>query len=267
MHIVVCIKQILDPEIPPARFQVDPSARQAVRGSAGLVISPFDENALELGLQLKEKHPGTRLTAVTMGDEEAVEALRKALALGADQVVLAADPAFNGLDSYGTARVLARCIEKLGGADLVLFGRQAGDWDHGLVGSLAAEELAIPCVTLVREIQMDGDGVRLVREGEGGVDVIAGRLPLAATVTNADSNQIRFPKVRDMMLARGKPITRWSAQDLGLDPADLEPTARAAEIDELFVPDRTSSCQFIDGEDGAEKARKLVQKLRELKLL
>ena len=103
--------------------------------------------------------------------------------------------------------------------------------------------------------------------GEGGVDVIAGRLPLAATVTNADSNQIRFPKVRDMMLARGKPITRWSAQDLGLDPADLEPTARAAEIDELFVPDRTSSCQFIDGEDGAEKARKLVQKLRELKLL
>lgn len=266
MHIVVCIKQILDPEIPPRDFRIDPDAKQAARGKAGLVISPFDENALELGLQLKEKN-GAKLTVITLGEDEAVEALRKALALGADQVVLAKDEAFQGLDSYGTAHVLAKSIEKLGDVNLVLLGRQAGDWDIGLVGSLVAEELGMPCVTFVPEIEIAGETAKLKREVEGGFDVIEARLPVVATVTNAESNQIRLPKVKDVMMAHRKPVTTWGAADLGVDAARLSAGARAVEVEELFIPETDSSCEFIEGEDGAEKARNLVRKLQDLKVL
>lgn len=263
MHTVVCIKQILDPEIPPREFQVDPETKSAVRGRASLVISPFDLNALEVALQLKER-AGGQVTVVSLGADETPEALRRALAMGCDGAIWIRDPALEGVDGSGMARCLAAAIGKLDSVDLVLFGRQAGDWDQGQVGPMVAEALELPLVANAFQTRGEGSPLELLQQAEGGYQAVAATLPAAATITNHESNVARLPKVRDIMLANRKPITQWSLADLGLTP---EAVAPRAAVEELAIPVQEGSCTFVEGETAQEQAQNLARALRELKVI
>ena len=267
MQIVVCIKQILDPELPARDFRIDPERREAVKDNLPLVVNPFDLNAVEVAVQLKEVHPGSKVTVITLDEEEAQTGLRQALSMGADQAVLVAPERVDSLDPSITARVLARAIARIGTYDLILTGRQAGDWDRGLVGLLLAEELGLPCVPFAPRLTIHNGTARVERETPEGYAVIETPLPAVVTITNAEDNAPRFPKLKDTMMARRKPLTRWSIADLGLTPDEVGPSARRVEILDLAIPSLERECEIIEGETGAEKGQKLMTRLQELKVI
>ncbi len=263
MQIKVCIKQIIDPEIPSTEFKVDFNAKKAVEGQGELVLSPYDENAIEVALQLKDRDKDIEVTAVTAGGEASVKVLRKALAMGCDKAVWLKDPAADSLDSAATARVLAAGIRKAGGADIVLCGRQAGDWDMGLVGSMLAEELSAACVPLAYNIAPAGDKLAIKRETDKGMETLETTAPVLATITNDSSNQPRYPSVKGVMMAGRKEIPTWSFQELELGE-DLQ---NRVVVDELTIPSYERQVVFIDGEDGPEKGVNLVEHLIKMNLI
>jgi len=266
VHIVVCIKQIIDPEIPPHVFQIDPIEKKQIRGRQVLVISTFDEVALEVALQMKEKEDG-KVTVLTIGEAEAIEALHAALAMGADEAIHISDPAFEGTDSFGTAHILAAALQKVGEFDAVLCGRQAGDVEMGLVGPFLAEKVGLPCVTLAANMEAGDGKTKLRRPIEGGYEVLETATPFLATMMNDESNVPRYVSVRGLRKAMRSEVPVWSAADLGLDPAKLGSETAQIEMEELFVPQRETRCEFIEGETGAEIGKQLALRLRELKLI
>lgn len=264
MHIAVCIKQILDPEIPPRDFRLNATSTAPEPGKAAYVISPFDENALEIALQIKEQHPDCRITVISVGPSRVKDALRKALAMGCDAAVQLTDPRFEALDSIGTAQVLAATLQRLGAVDLVLCGRQAGDWDAGQVGGLLAEILELPSVHFVPRIQWTGSAFHLERELPDGMETLEAEAPLLATITNADGNQPRLPKVRDIMQAQRKPLELLDADMLGIDPESLAPWTETVS---LALAERQNSCAMVAGDDPSELAANLLADLRRRKIL
>ncbi len=271
MRIVVCVKQVLDPELPQRDFRLDPDGKEAAPGRASRVISTFDEIALEVALQLREKAGGGQVTALTLGGKPAEEALRKALAMTADAAVRVDDDGLGApgeglgrLDGFAVAAVLAAAIRRLGGADLVLCGRQAADTDAGQVGLLLAEELGVPTVASAVSGEPAGEAVRLKRETPGGYEVVEARLPALATVTNADVNVPRIPKVKDVMASFKKPLTVWTAADLGVDPAA---TAPRVALRRLFIPERETACEMVGGDSPEAQAEALAERILALKVL
>jgi len=263
VHIVVCLKQIIDPEIAPSEFQIDPVCKEQIRGKHALVISTFDEHALEVAVQAKEK-TGGKVTALTIAGEEGSEALHTALAIGADEVVLLSDPTFSDTDSFGKTRILAAALHKLGEFDAVLCGRQAGDVELGVTGPFLAEELGLPCIALVANIEPDRDRVRLRRPVENGYEILEAPLPFVATVTNDESNVPRLPTVRAIRAAVRKAVPIWTAEEIGVEAG---PEAAKIELQELFIPKREVRCEFIGGKSGQEKGENLALRLRELTLI
>ena len=263
MHIVVCVKQIIDPEIPSAEFRIDFEARRAVEGQSKQVLNPYDGNALEVALQLKDRHEETSVTVMTVGPESDQKVLRHALAMGCDDAIWLKDDGFDNLDSHGTAQVLARGIQKAGLPDIVLCGRQAGDWDMGQVGLRIGEALGITCVSLAYNIEYDDGRLRLRRETDRGAEIVEAGLPLLATITNDQSNQPRYSTVKGIMAAKRKEIPIWSAQELELDRDAIEPVV---VVDELVVPSYERQVMFIDGQDGSEKAIQLAEHLIKMNL-
>jgi len=266
MHIVVCLKQIIDPEIAPSEFQIDPVRKEQIRGKHALVISTFDEHALEVAVQVKEKTSG-KITALTIAGEEGVRTLRDALALGADEAILLSDPTFVDSDSFGKARILAAALRKLSEFDAVLCGRQAGDIELGVTGPFLAEELGLPCIALVANIEPDGDKVRLRRPVENGYEILEVPLPFLATITNDESNVPRLPTVRAIRAAVRKSVPVWTAEEIGIEMIEARPEAAKIELQELFIPKREVRCEFIEGESDQEKGESLALRLRELKLI
>ncbi|HEY8450353.1 MAG TPA: electron transfer flavoprotein subunit beta/FixA family protein [Bacillota bacterium] len=266
LHVVVLLKQVLDPEIPASRFKIDPATKRPVEGIASEVLGPYERNALEVALQLKDAGGADKVTALAAGSPSFQESLRKALSVRADEAVLVDVGDAGELEPWQTATVLARAIQKLGNVDVVIAGRQAGDWDHGQVGLLVAEQLGWPCVGFVQRARAENGHLRLERERSGVREVLTSQPPVVLTITNDDSNVLRMARVQDLMKARRQPITTWGLGDLGLAPADLK-AAAATEILDLRIPQRESKCEFIAGDDPHEVARQLVKRLRELKLL
>ncbi len=144
MHLVVCLKQILDPEVAPSDFRLDASGRGPAAGIASLVISIFDENALEVALQVREAVGEGKITVLCIGPDSGTDALRKALSMRADDAIRISQDDFPVLDTYATARILASALRKLEPADLVLCGRESGDWYGGQVAAFLAAELDRP---------------------------------------------------------------------------------------------------------------------------
>lgn len=264
MDIVVCMKQVFDPEISASQFKIDPVKKRQVGEGIALVISVYDEHALEVALKLKEG-VGGRVMALSLGEPTATQALRKALAMGADEAVLVNDPQLLNSDAPGVATILASAIKKIGRYDLVLCGCESADWGHKAVGPLLAEELEIPCVTFASRIEARGDKLVLRKVMEDGYELIESPLPVLATITSDETNIPRYPKVRDIMLAAKKTIQIWTAADLGLDLSKVE--AARIELRNLYIPVRESKCEIIEGETPEEMAERLVLRLRELKVI
>ncbi len=266
MHIVVCMKQVIDPEVPQHLFRIDPEAMEQIRGTQPLVISDYDEVAIEIALQLKEKTDG-KVTVVTIGDEETVESLHQALAMGADEAIRLTDPAFEDADSFGKAHILAAALNKIEDFDIVLCGRQAGDVELGLVGPFLAEAMELPCATLIANVDPENGKLRLRRPVERGYDILEAPTPFLGTVTNDESNVPRYASVRGIMQARRAEIPVWSAEELELDPADLGLASAQLEMTELFIPETEMRCEIIEGASGEEKAQNLVGYLKQEKLI
>ncbi len=259
MKIAVCVKQVLDWEIPARDFRVDPAIRQPQAGLGKLLISIFDENALEMAVQLKERN-GARVVAVALGGRPSEDGLRRALAMGADEALRVEAGEAGDLDPFGVAAALAGAIRRSGPVDLVLCGRTGADWDRGQVGPMLAEALGSPCVSFGARIEATGGRVRVHREVEDGWDIVETSLPAVVTVTNHETNVPRMPRTRDAMMAFRTRIPVLTLPDLGLDPGVLE--TRTCEVRDLFVPVAESRAELIPGDSGEAAAAELVGRLR-----
>ena len=182
LRIIVCAKEIPDPEAPLSDVSVD-AEKMAVNVDAPQVISPFDENALEAALRITEEMDA-KITVLSMGKKVSDTVLRKSLAAGADELILLQDDVFEKLDSHSVAHVLSDAIKKIGEYDLVLTGRQAGDWDAGQVGLILGEMLGIPCINLAREIRVEDGNVLVKKNIPGGYEQVRARIPALVTVSN-----------------------------------------------------------------------------------
>lgn len=263
MDVVVCLKQVVDPELPARDFAIDPATRRQARDGRTLVISTYDENALEVALQLKERTGGT-ITVVAVGPQAALgEAVRKALAMGADEALVVDEPRAPGWLGAQVAPVLAAAIRRIGRADLVLVGCESADWVERVVAPLLAEALGASCVTFASRVEPADGGVLVRRMADDGVHHVAARLPAVVSVTSDEANKPRLPKVKDIVAAKRKPLTVVAAADLEADTAWRLP---APEVREVAVPQRTGTCEMLGGEP-AEQVEALVRRLRELKLL
>jgi len=260
MRIIVCIKQIIDPETPAVAFKIDPEAKRAiVPEGRKLVVSDYDEVALEAALRIKEAHGG-EITVISLGEESAKENLRHCIAMGADEGVLLSAPSFDDSDSFATAHALVQAIKRLGDFDLILCGRQEGDWDAGQVGSGIAELLHIPCVTVAGKIEIKDRKAVVERVVAEGRDVI--EVPLPALVTaSSEIGEPRYPSLRRVLAASKKEIPTWNAQDIGYS------TKARNKLIKLFVPIHEAECEFISGETPEEKGINLALKLKEANLI
>jgi electron transfer flavoprotein beta subunit len=267
LHIIACVKQVPDPEAPASAFRVDEAAKKVVP-AAGVtpVISQFDALAVEAALRVKDAAADTKITVISLGPEGARDVIKHSLAMGADEGVLLTDNAFNDGDSYTTALALAKAIEKIGDYNLVLCGRQATDWDAGVVGYGIAEMLGVPSVSLAKSVAIqDGKAVveRVLMEG---YDTIETSLPALVTVSN-ELGEPRYPKLQQIMMAARKQVTVWGAGDLGLDASSVGAGAVRLNLERLFQPVSEVECEIMEGETPDETATKLAQRLREQKII
>jgi electron transfer flavoprotein beta subunit len=263
VNIIVCLKQILDPEIPSRDFRVDAEKREAVRGSANLVTNIFCENALETALQLKEK-TGGNITVLSFGAESSEDTLRKALAMKADAAVLILNDGRSHPDPLTVAQVLAAAIRKIGEFDIVMVGRESGDWGVGQTGGLLAEELGVPCVSFVDTVESDSDGLKLKRQTDVGWERLDAKTPLVISITNDEHNVPRIPKTRDVMMSFRQPLTKWTLEDLGVNAAQARYGNSYYEVVDLFIPMKETNCEFVDGDTLEEKVEKFAQRIIEV---
>jgi electron transfer flavoprotein beta subunit len=263
MHTIVCVKQVLDPEIPPAKFKIDPEAKQVIPPpGVPPVISVFDERAVEAACRLKDKHGG-KITAISMGPGNVADVVKHAISMGADEGFVLQDEAFEGLDSFGTAYVLAKAIEKIGGYDLVLCGRYSADWGAGQVGSILGEMLGLPVVTLACDIEAVDGKLRVKRIVKDGYEVLEAPMPSLVTVSS-EIGLPRLPAGIRLMIARRAQIPVWKAQDIGAAASQLDKANAHTEVTGLSVPARKTECEIITGDTPGEAVVNLAVKLIEL---
>lgn len=266
MNIIVCCKQVIDPEAPPTSFKVDTAANK-VLPPQGVppVISPFDETAVEAALRIKDAKGG-KVTVLSLGTNLLRDVVKKPLSMGADELVLLEDAAFADGDSYSTAYALAMAIKKIAQYDLIFCGRQAADWDSGQVGSGIAELLGLPSVTLARKIDINDSMAKVERVTADSIEVIEVSLPALITVSN-ELGQPRYPTMRGIMAAKRKEPIIWKPADIGADPAKLGAAGRRTKLVKLFQPAREGKVEIIGGETPEEAGTNLALKLREIKAL
>ena len=267
LHMICCVKQVPDPETPASQFKVDEAAKK-VLPVPGIEPVP-DEYAIlgvEAALRIQEALGEAKITILCLGPEAAYDAVKRALAMGADEGVQLTDAAFEEGDSYATARALAAAIKKLEPFDLVLCGRQAPDWDVGVTPSVIADILALPCVTRASKVEVS-DGTLLVeRVLSDGFETVETPLPAVVTISN-ELGEPRYPQLREIMAAAKKPVAVWTAADLGLDPSQVGVAGSLLSLDRLYVPVHEAKCEFIEAETMDEAAETLAAKLREAKLI
>ncbi len=267
MHIVVCVKQVPDWDIPPSSFRVDESAKK-VTPPPGVapVPSQFDTIGVEAAMRIKDKAADTKVTIMSLGAESARDAIKASLAMGADEGVLLNDAAFSDLDWYQLSLALSTAIKKLDDVQLVICGRQAVDWDMGVTGSGIAELLGWPALTIAKDVQVNDGAVVAERVLMDGFETVQAPLPAVVTVSN-ELGEPRYPKLQQIMQAAKKPVSIWSAADLGLDASQIGADAKKLSLEKLYIPVSDSKVEIIEGDTPEEKAQNLVRKLTEAKLI
>lgn len=262
LDIVVTVKQVLDPDVPPSHFRVDEASRKVVPPAGSQpIMNGYDANALEEALRLKEQHGG-KVMVVTVGGDSARDTLKRAIAMGADSAVHVNDPALLDGDSFVTAQALAAAIGKMGSFDLVLSGRQASDTDAGLVHQGVAVLLGLPVVSPVQKIEaVEPDGLVVHRIAEDGYERVRVRRPAVLGVSS-ELNEPRYPPLKGIMAAGRAQIPVWTAADLGLDSVSAR-----VELRRLYVETREAHVELIQGETLAEAGANLADVLREARLV
>ena len=256
MKIIACIKQVPDSEA-----KVKAENGQVSWGESPLVINPFDEYAVEGALQLKEANSGT-VTALCIGPESGKEALKHALAMGADEAILVSDAALNALDTQGAARVLAAAINKIGGADIVTFGRQTLDDGSGLTAAQTARVLGWPMLGLVGHIKVDGGSVQVARIIEEGRQIVNAKLPVVMSIVQS-IGEPRYPSFMGIRKASKANIAVWSLSDLGISA----PSVFVSRLELITPPSHEIVCEIIKGDSPEQIAETLADKILAEKVL
>jgi electron transfer flavoprotein beta subunit len=261
MNIVVCVKYVPD-STADRRFEADNTVDRV--GVDGL-LSELDEYAVEQALQVKEKlGDDSEVTVLSVGPEQATDAIRKSLQMGADKGVHVLDDAIAGSDAPATSLVLAAAIEKVP-HDLVVCGMASTDGSMGVVPSMLAERLGVPAVTLGSEITVEGDKVTIRRDGDVATETIEGTLPLVLSVTD-QSGEARYPSFKGIMAAKKKPVETWSLADLGVDPGQVGLSVAWSQVEGTTERPPRSAGEIVTDEDGSG-AKALVEFLASKKFI
>jgi len=256
LKIIACIKQVPDSEA-----KVKAEDGKVTWGDAPLVINPFDEYAVEGALQQKEAQGGT-VTALCIGPESARDALKHALAMGADEAILITDAALAELDTVGAARVLAAAINKIGGADMIVFGRQTLDNGSGLTTAQTARVLGWPMLGLAGQIKVQDGSVTVDRVIEEGRQTVSAKLPAVVSVVQS-IGEPRYPSFMGIRKASKANIPVWSLGDLGIEA----PAAVVARTELMNPPVKDTVVEMITGETPEAIAETLVEKILAEKVL
>ena len=265
MNMIVCVKQVIDPEAPPASFKIDAATNKAVMQGVPPVIDPYGEYAVEASLKLKDAMGG-KVTAISLGVNLLREVVKKPLSMGAEELILLEDEAFVEGDSWSTAYALAMAIKKAGEYDLIFCGREASDSNAGQVGSGIAEILGLPSVTLVKKIEILDGKAKVERITADGYEVVEVSLPAVPTISN-EIGEPRYPTIKGIMAAKKKEPTVWKPADVGIEPSQVGAAGKRAKMLKLFQPVREGKCEIVEGENPEEAAANLALKLREAKVL
>lgn len=267
MRILVCVKQVPD----TTEIKIDPVTNTLIRAGVPSIVNPFDACALEVAARIKDIHPETEITVLSMGPMQAKAALKECLAVGADKAYLCSDRAFGGSDTLATSYILASAIqsiaEKEGEFDLILGGKQAIDGDTGQVGPEIAAHMGLAQVTYAAEVNMNGDEIIVKRESDQGHDIISVKKPAVVTVIKTAFDP-RFPTLKAKMAANKKPIEVITAADMpNIDLEKCGLKGSPTKVRKTFTPVRNKNCIKIDEPDVVLSAEKLVHLLSDAKVL
>ncbi|MBN1493646.1 MAG: electron transfer flavoprotein subunit beta/FixA family protein [Candidatus Omnitrophica bacterium] len=256
MNIVVCIKQVPD----TTDVKINPETNTLVRDGVASIINPFDMYAIEEALRIKEKVGGT-ITAITMGPPQAENALREAISLGVDDVILLSDRAFAGSDTWATSYTLAQGIKKLGKFDIILCGKQAIDGDTAQVGPGIAVQLDIPQIMFVKHIREIND-TKIIAERmtEEGAEVIESSLPVMVSVVK-EINTPRLPSLKGKMRSKKAEVIKWTAADLDVEEDCIGLNGSPTVVNKIFTPPQRSSGVVFEGEP-EETVKKLYEAIK-----
>jgi electron transfer flavoprotein beta subunit len=251
MNILVCVKHVPDATA-DRRFEDDHTVDRV--GVDGL-LSELDEYAVEQALQLKEKAGDgeVEVTALCVGPEKAVDAVRKALQMGADKAIHVVDDAIAGSDAVATSLVIAKAVEKAGAdakVDLVVCGMASTDGSMSVVPAMLAERLSWPQVTMASKVETQGDQVRIQRDGDTATEVVGARMPLVLSVTD-QSGEARYPSFKGIMAAKKKPLEVWSLSDLGVDADQVGLSVAWSEVEDTTARPPRSQGEIVKDEDGS----------------
>lgn len=253
MNIIVCAKQIPDPNN-PYEFADGRLKREGGQN----VLDPGDEYGVEAALQLVEAGEG-EVTVLSMGPASAQEAIRRALSMGAHKGIQVTDDSLAGADALATAKVLAAAIKKQENIDLVIASVESTDGYSGVVPQMVAELLGWPAATFAKKLEVDGGTLKIQRQTEKGHDDVECSLPAVVTVT-AGVNEPRYPTFKGIMQAKSKPLDTLSVSDLGLSADDVKPTQQVAAMNE--APARGAGEKFEDDGSGAAKVADFLKEAK-----
>lgn len=263
MNIIVLVKQVPD----TTEVKLDPKTGNLIREGIESIINPDDRHAIEAAVSLKERHGG-KVTAISMGPPQAIDAISEAMGMGVDQGILLSDKAFAGADTWATSFTLGKAIEKVGEFDLIICGRQAIDGDTAQIGPQVADYLDVPQVTYVFDIEkVEEDGIVVKRRLEDGFERIQCSLPALLTVIE-ELNEPRYPLV-DRLLDACKekaPIAVWNAADLGVQVSEVGLSGSLTQVIKTFAPKVERQGQILEG-DTQTVVGELLGKLKENRLI
>ena len=262
MNIVVCVKQVPDTN----EVKIDEKKGTLIREGVTSIINPEDKIALEEAVKLKEEFGG-KVTVISMGPPQAKEALIEAYAIGADETILLSDKKFAGSDTWATAYTLSQAIKEVGDYDVIFCGRQAIDGDTAQVGPQIAENLNIPQITYVMDLNIEGKKVIAKRKLEDGYSIVETSQPVLLTVLD-DLNIPRYPSIKRVIDAfnNKESIKVWTANDFEVDEDKLGLDASPTQVYDTFVPTSDHEAEILEG-TVEEKVEKLISKLKEKKIV
>lgn len=251
VKVVTLVKQTPDVEA----IRIDPKTGAPDLSGVGVKVSDYDKHAVEAAVQLKEKHAGSRVVAVSLGGPRLEESVKEVLAMGCDEAVLLRDAAFADVDTAGKAELLAKAIQKVGDVDLVLAAEESADSHTAQTGPRIAEHLGWPLVSYVHAFKIEGTTVKAERETDEGVEEIECPLPAVLTI-NESTNTPRLPALMQILQAKNKPMKVWSASDLGA-AAQVPVLRRTKNV----APKMERKQQMITGDSIEDAARTLAKEL------
>lgn len=263
LNILVCFKQIQNPELAAELFRINEDETAVIPTGQSLVTSPFDEQAIEAALRIRDKLGEARITVATVGSTSSQAGIKHALSMGADEGILVSDEGLGSLDPYSTAQVLAAAIKEAGSFDLVITGRQSADTDAGIVGCGLAELLEMPVISFVKDVRIEGDRVIAKRVLDGASETVEAKLPCLVTITN-ELGAPRKPSLRETMRASKKPQSVWKPQEHGCNKETL---VRMHTRKRLFKPTRVGECELFTGPTPADIAQQVADRLAAAKLI